>query len=80
MHVPHYTELSVKAVWSTFKQNATIMKHMPDYNEDELPEREFLYGIVTTIYPDEMKDLISNTRTRRATKNITEKDQKVEVS
>ena len=56
------------------------MLYMPDYNEKELPERELLYGTVNTIYQDEMKELISITRTRRATKNIAEKDKNIEIS
>ena len=53
---------------------------MPDYNEKELLEREFLYGIVNTIYQDEMKELILITRTRRGTMNIAENNEKIETS
>ena len=33
---------------------------MPDYTDKELPEREFLFGILGTLYNKELSDVVSN--------------------
>jgi hypothetical protein len=78
--IPFYRELSVKHVWETFKQNEAIMEYMPDYEDDELPERTFLYTIVATIYPNETERLVQNCRAKRSLKETKEKDELVEIT
>ena len=38
---------------------------MPDYTDKELPERDFLFGIVGTLYNKELSDVVSKTYQHR---------------
>ena len=40
---PYFDELSVKALWDKMKTNEDFMRFMPDYLDDDLPEREFFF-------------------------------------
>ena len=54
--------MSVKKIWPQFEENKELLKFFPDFNENELPERDHFYGILTTLYEDEVKQLIANAR------------------
>ena len=56
--VPEFDELSVKNLWSQWKTNQCIKQYIPDYPEKYLPERDFFFGVVGTLYPDEMGNLV----------------------
>ena len=45
-------------MWNHFKKNQTIQKYIPDYNEGELPERNFFIEVLSTVYPNECENLI----------------------
>lgn len=57
-NVPSFDELSVGKLYNHFKSNKTIMKYMPDYSEKELPEKEFFFGVLATLYPVESRKII----------------------
>ena len=58
--------MSVKKIWPEFEENKELLKFFPDFNENELPERYHFYVILTTLYEDEVKQLIANARKARA--------------
>ena len=58
--------MSVKKIWPQFKENKELLKNFPDFNENELPERDHFYEILTTLYEDEVNQLIVNVRKARA--------------
>ena len=58
--------MSVKKIWPQFEENKELLKFFPDFNENELPERYNFYVILTTLYEDEVKQLIANARKARA--------------
>ena len=47
--------MSVKNIWPQFEDYKELQKNFPDLNEKELPERDHFYGILTTLYEDEVK-------------------------
>ena len=58
--------MSVKKIWPQFEENKELLKFFPDFNENELLEKDHFYGILTTLYEDEVKQLIANARKARA--------------
>ena len=34
------------------------MKYIPDYNKGELQEKEFFFGVLSTLYPKEVIDIV----------------------
>ena len=76
MQLPSYKELPVKKMWPNFKDDSLIKEYMPDLDEKELPEKEFFFGLLTTLYYQETQKLIESARGKRA---ITKKEDKEEL-
>ena len=50
VNVPHYDELSVKRFWPILREDETLMKYMPDFNnEEKLPDRVYFWNIANTV-------------------------------
>jgi hypothetical protein len=56
------------------------MEYMPDYSDQEFPERKFMYGIIGTLYPEEMANLVQQCREKRAIQSREDKDQLIEIT
>ena len=52
---------------------------MPDYNETELPERDFFYSILSTLYEAETKEIIKKAREARSLKQTDDVGELVEI-
>ena len=56
---PRYEELSVLSMFPKFKQDPRVMKYIPDrLPKGRLPDREYFYNILNTIYPEYTQELI----------------------
>ena len=53
---------------------------MPDIKENELPERRIFFSILPTIYPDEIKAMIKDTRKHRAIAQTQTNQEKIELT
>ena len=58
VYAPSFNELSVAKIWPEIKKCDHIMEYMPDYNEDQQPERDFLLNIMNTVYPRSVLKII----------------------
>ena len=57
--VPRYDELSVVKLWPNFKKDAAITVYLPSsLPKGRLPDRDYLFNVVNTVYPDYMQALI----------------------
>ena len=45
-------------LWNKRKTNEYIKQYITDYPEKHLTERSFIFGVLGTLYPDEMKNLV----------------------
>ena len=54
----NFKELSIVKIWLTMKRNAHILKHIPDYYDNELPELKYFYDVLTTLYPNKTEELV----------------------
>ena len=51
--VPHYDELSVKALYPQFSKDATMMAYFPDvYPKGKGPPRDYFFNVLNTLHPD----------------------------
>ena len=54
--------------------------YFTDFSENELPERDYLVTIISTINPEATKEIISQAQEKRSIKDNKEKDNLVKVS
>ena len=51
--VPHYDELSVKAIWPEFSKDPHFCSFFPAvFPKGKGPPREYFFNILNTLYPD----------------------------
>ena len=58
--IPVYLELEPKNMWPLINQNEDLIEYFPDIKPSQFPEKEFLYGIMCTLRPDGVRQLIAN--------------------
>ena len=54
--------------------------YFPNFKPSQFPEKEFMYGILSTLKPDEARQLVAQSLKDRAPKSQDEKDDLVEVT
>ena len=50
--IPKYPEMRVKNVWSLIQENEDLLSYFPDLKPSQLPEKDFMYGIMNTLEPE----------------------------
>ena len=78
-HLPKYQELSVKLIWEYIKSNEELCTYFPYYSSETLPNKEFLMGIISTIRPQEIYELIKSARDKRSISGDTDVGQLVKI-
>ena len=59
IEVPHYEEISVKALYPDLKKDATMMSYLPDkYPAGKSPPREYFFNILNTLYPEYLHEVM----------------------
>ena len=53
-------ELAVKSVYPELKGIMLLMRYSRNYPDHILPERSFMYAILSTLYPNNTKNLIAD--------------------
>ena len=66
IEISEYNELSVNKIWPQSEENKELLNCNLDFNGGELTERDHFYEILTTLYEDEVKQLIVNPRKAKA--------------
>lgn len=77
--IPKYAELSVKSVWPKVKENPILLSYFPTLKDTQLPEREFMYGVIGTLMPEELRSLVAASAKSRSFGNEEEKQEFVEI-
>ena len=77
--VPFYEELSASKMWGFIKEVPDLMKHFPDYPENVVPDRTYLFTILSTLKGDVLKQLIKNAHKNRAIENEDDNNKLIEV-
>jgi len=59
--VPKYAEFTISAAYVQAKDDATVMGYLPDLGiSKKLPNRAFVFGVLNTLRPDFMEQVIQN--------------------
>ena len=77
--IPNYPELATKNVWSKIKDNPDLMVYFPDLEDNQLPEKKFMYGVLSTLHPDAVRDMVAENMKNRAPIMEEDKGELVEV-
>ena len=80
--VPHYDELSVKALWPQFKKDVEFTKYFPDsYLAGKGPPRQYFFDIMNTIYPDHLNQILEHANQERmAADSLMNRDESIAIS
>ena len=62
------------------KNDDYISKFMPDYPKGQLPEKEFFYRVVCSIYPQQMFNMIYAAQRKRAVTAEDNRYNKIELT
>jgi mevalonate kinase len=62
-----------------FKDLPYFAKYFPDFTDKQLPEREYFFNVIATLFPGETKELISEARNRRSSQSEENKEELVEI-
>ena len=76
---PKYSELSVEKIWRKVAEIPELKQYFPDLDDGQLPERDFLFSILSTLRRDELKNLIHEARGVRAIANKSNDDDMIAV-
>ena len=64
--VPHYDEMSVKALWPDLKKDGEFMQFFPSvYPKGRGPPREYFFNILNTIRGDYLKQILDHANEMR---------------
>ena len=64
--VPHYDEISVKALWPDVKKDGEFMQYFPaEYPKGRGPPREYFYNVLNTVRPDYLKQVLHHANEQR---------------
>ena len=78
--VPKYPELSVDKVWAQLSQNEQAKKYSPYYAKGQTPERDYLFGIACSLFPDILRELVKEARIKRATYDDPDNDELIKMT
>lgn len=72
-NVPPFEEFSVRSIFEQVREDEDLMRHI-NYYEDikELPERDYLFAVIGTLYPDYLQNLIQDANNSRNRGNVEE--------
>ena len=77
IEVPHYDELSVKALWPQFAKDKNISPYFPDsFAADKGPARKYFFDILNTKEPEYLAKIMAHANEQRmAANSVTNKSQ-----
>ena len=66
--MPHYDELSVRALWPQFREDATLSKYFPDnFADGKGPSRKYFFDVLNTLYPEYLREVMGHANEMRWT-------------
>ena len=78
--ITNFSELSVKKLWPPAQENPDFVKFLPDLTDSQLPVKEFFFGILNTLIPDEMRNLLADATKSRAPQNSEDHGDLIELN
>ena len=66
-------------MWQMVLEWEDLKQYFPDYDPPQFPEREFLFGVLSTLRENEMRQLVKEARDNRAIVNNENEDGLIEI-
>ena len=80
IEIPAYSELSIKNLYTNLKDQYLLKRYLPDYSKNSLPDKQFFYPVISTLFPKEVGDLVKEARKKRSIMQPSNNDELVAVS
>ena len=64
--VPRFKELKAENIWNLIKEAEELKVYFPDLDVHQLPNREYMYSILSTLRNYKVKSMILNVRKNRS--------------
>ena len=78
--VPRFKELSVQSIWTLVKKSEELIKYFPDYADNQLPDRGYMFAILATLKSEVIRSIIKNARKNRAVQNENNEEELVYIT
>ena len=78
--VPKYKELGVSKIWNYILQIKDLIDYFPNYQNNEFPEREFMWTVLATSRREATSSLIEDARKSRSIKNDSDKSNMIAMA
>ena len=66
-------------MWEMVKECHDLLIYFPDIKEGQIPDRDFIYKVLSTLRTEEMRGLVQSARKHRSIANKSEKEDLIEV-
>ena len=77
--MPRYKEFSCKIIWSFVKEVPELLKYFPDLEKDEVPDRTFLWTVLSTLRPIGWKSILEEARKIRTEQSGEDQNELIEI-
>ena len=71
--------MSISKIWPLVKEIEDLNACFVDLEENEYPEREYLWTIVSTLRSENTKELIKIARNKRTTKELADQNSLIQI-
>ena len=78
--VPKYKELSTKVIWPCIKDNEMLKQYFPNLTPNQLPNRDYMWNILSSVKPWATHSLIEHALKNRSVENEEEKEDLIEMA
>ena len=71
--------MSISKIWPLVKEIEDLNAYFPDLEENEYPEREYLWTIVSTLRSENTKELIKTARNKSTIKERADQNNLIQI-
>ena len=71
--------MSISKIWPLVKEIEDLNACFVDLEENDYPEREYLWTIVSTLRSENTKELIKTARNKRTTKELADQNSLIQI-
>ena len=78
--MPMFPELSVEKIWPFVKDDPELSKYFPKYKAKQLPNRDYLWTVLTTLRSEQVNNLLREALDKRSIYNDREIGETIKIS
>lgn len=78
--IPKYSELSPSKLWVFVQECPDLLQYFPDMKAEEVPERDYMFKILSTLRREELKILVKDARKQRSICNKSNEKNLIEIN